>query len=253
MNARRIARLALAGLFPVISASGADGIANAKSTLEQYVETRQLISEEKSNWKVEKQILRESKAVLEQELETLKNKIADYEDAADDAASEREKLESENKTLSAASEVVEARLGSLEAELKAIMARFPQPLANSVQPLKRRIPDDPEKARPGIGERVQNLVGILNEAEKFNDNVKITSEVRELADGSEVEVRTLYWGLSAAYFADANGTHAGVGHPAEDGWQWPEHQGAAENIARLLSVYENQADIQFVEVPAKIR
>ncbi|CAA7072348.1 DUF3450 family protein, partial [Lentimonas sp. CC11] len=101
-------------------------------------------------------------------------------------------------------------------------------------------------------ERVQNIVGILSQADKFNTTITQTSESRELDSGKVVEVRTLYWGLAMAYYVDAAGEYAGIGFPGKDGWEWPQIDGAGPQIKKLLDVYEGSEEIQFVEVPARI-
>ena len=66
-------------------------------------------------------------------------------------------------------------------------------------------------------------------------------------------MRTLYWGLAGAFYVDSAGEYAGVGFPAEKGWEWPQIDGAGLEIKRLLDVYEGSEEIQFVDVPARIK
>ncbi|MDP4880188.1 MAG: DUF3450 domain-containing protein, partial [Opitutales bacterium] len=127
---------------------------------------------------------------------------------------------------------------------------LPAPLVNKIKPLIRRLPDDPANTELSLGERVQNIVGILSQADKFNTTITMTSESRTIDGGKTIEVRTLYWGLAAAYYVDASGEYAGIGKPSKDGWEWPQIKDAGPQIKKLLDVYEGSEDIQFVEVPA---
>ena len=123
---------------------------------------------------------------------------------------------------------------------------------NKIKPLIRRLPHDPDSKTLSLGERVQNIVGILSQADKFNTTITAVSDSREITENKVVEVRTLYWGLAMAYFVDSSGEYAGIGFPGKDGWEWPQIEGSGPSIQQLLGVYEGNEDIQFVEVPARI-
>jgi hypothetical protein len=140
----------------------------------------------------------------------------------------------------------------LTALKEAIVTTLPTPLVNRIKPLIRRLPDDPANTKLSLGERVQNIVGILSQADKFNTTITQTSESRELDSGTVVEVRTLYWGLAMAYYVDAAGEYAGIGFLGKDGWEWPQIDGAGPQIKKRLDAYEGSEEIQFVEVPARI-
>ncbi|MBL6920369.1 MAG: DUF3450 family protein [Puniceicoccaceae bacterium] len=242
------------GLASALTVSHAqDTIGTTRDTLDQWVETQQIISKEKSDWKLEKSILQDTQNLLNRELERLTAALEELDASATAADEERTTLAAEKETLATASAVVEAQIGALETQVKAIVKTFPEPLVDKIQPLIRRIPKDPKNTKSTLGERVQNIVGILSQADKFNGTITQTSESREVGDGRVVEVRTIYWGLGGAFFVDAAGEYAGVGIPSENGWEWPEVEGSGPKIKRLLDVYEGSEDIQFVEVPVRIK
>ena len=53
-----------------------------------------------------------------------------------------------------------------------------------------------------IAERYQNVVGVLNEVNKFNQDIHVVSELMELPDQPSVkaQVRAIYFGLGQAYY-----------------------------------------------------
>ncbi|HAV13452.1 MAG TPA: hypothetical protein DCX06_08200 [Opitutae bacterium] len=230
-----------------------DKIGETRDVLDQWVETQQIISETKSNWDLERSILQDSESLLTSALERLDEDLEELDQTATAADEERSGLTAEKEVLSAASAVVEDKIGELETKVKAIVATFPEPLVDRIKPLIRRLPKDSSKTKLTMGERVQNIVGILSQADKFNGTITQTSESREIEGGKVIEVRTIYWGLGGAYFVDAAGEYAGVGFPGENGWEWPRIEGAGPEIKRLLDVYEGTGEIQFVEVPAHIK
>lgn len=235
-----------------LSAQSTD-VGGTRDLLDQWVETRQIISEEKASWKVEKSILGDTVQLLSSEIGRLDKALADLESSATAADEERANLADEKEKLTAASAVVEANIGELENQLKRVLKTLPEPLIEKIKPLIRRLPEDPANTDLSLGERVQNIVGILSQADKFNTTITQTSESREIDGGKTVEVRTLYWGLAMAYYVDASGQYAGIGVPGPDGWEWPRVDAAGAEIKRLIDVYEGSEDISFVNVPARIK
>jgi hypothetical protein len=216
------------------------------------VQTKQITSKEKSDWRLEKSILADTQKLLSSELKRLETSLEDLKNSATAADEDRSKLTAQKEATAEASAVVEGSIQGLEIQMKRIVKTLPTPLVEKIKPLIRRLPKDSANTKLSLGERVQNIVGILSQADKFNATITQTSESRELDSGKIVEVRTLYWGLAMAYYVDASGAYAGIGHPGEDGWEWPQIEGAGPQIKQLLAVYEGSEGIQFVEVPARI-
>jgi hypothetical protein len=227
-------------------------LTETRDVLDKWVETQQIISEEKADWRTERSILSDTVTLLSNEIERLDKALEDLEASATAADEDRSELAAEKETLATAVSVVESNIAGLENQLKRILPALPAPLVNKIKPLIRRLPDDSNDTQLSIGERVQNIVGILSQADKFNTTLTATSESLELDSGKVVEVRTLYWGLAMAYYVDASGEYAGIGFPGADGWEWPQIEGKGAEINRLLDVYEGSGEIQFVEVPARI-
>jgi len=232
---------------------GKSPTADTRNVLREWVQTEQIIASVESDWKLEKAMLRDSEGLLQSELERLDAAIAELGATASQADEERSELTQKRDDLGEAAGVVAAQIGELEKEIGSILKLYPDPLVERIKPLIRRIPENAGETNLTLGERVQNIVGILSQADKFNRTITQTSESRELDDGRRIEVRTIYWGLGGAFYVDAAGEYAGIGYPGEDGWVWPEVAGAGPAIKRLVGVYEGTEDIQFVEVPVQIK
>ena len=67
--------------------------------------------------------------------------------------------------------------------------------------LSQRIPENSDETDVSLSNRYQNVIGILNELDKFNQKVSASSQTREVAPGDSREVDTLYVGLGAGYYA----------------------------------------------------
>ena len=244
--------LALGACATAFQLNAQTDLESTRNVLDQWVQTRQITSKEKSDWRLEKSILTDTRELLSNELSRLDVSLEELKSSATAADEDRAELTATKEAIAEASAVVEGSIVELETQVKAIVTTLPAPLIDRIKPLIRRLPEDPSNTTLSIGERLQNIVGILSQADKFNGTITQTSESRELDGGKVVEVRTLYWGLAMAYYVDAKGEYAGIGFPGKDGWVWPQIEGAGPQIKKLLDVYEGSVEIQFVEVPARI-
>jgi hypothetical protein len=124
-------------------------------------------------------------------------------------------------------------------------------LRQELQPLINRLPQPNEETRLSLSQRMQNIVGILGQADNFNNSVTPVSETREFPDGM-VAVDTLYFGMGIAYYVDGAGEHAGIGFPAADGWRWEQRADLAESITQLVGVYRKNLQARYVSLPAEL-
>jgi len=252
MKTKLLFRVALGACLSSLYLNAQTNLESTRNVLDQWVQTKQIISKEKSDWRLEQSILSDTQKLLSSELNRLETVLEDLKSSATAADEDRSKLTAQKEAFTEASAVVEGSIQKLEVQMKRVVKTLPSPLVEKIKPLIRRLPKDSANTKLSLGERVQNIVGILSQADKFNATITQTSESRELNSGKIVEVRTLYWGLAMAYYVDASGAYAGIGHPGEDGWEWPQIEGAGPHIKQLLAVYEGSEEIQFVAVPARI-
>jgi cation transport regulator ChaB len=227
--------------------------AEARTTLEKWVETRQLISKESAEWQTDKQNMLDRIGLLEKEQQLLTEQIAKAEATATQVDKERQKLVEENEALSVAAAAIRNSLAQLEKRLLSQYKSYPDPLRERIEPLYKRVPTSPASARLTLGERMQNIIGILSEVDKFNSAVTVVNEIRKTDAGKEVAVRTMYLGLGAAYYVDKSGTIGGMGAPGDDGWQWTARNDLAPKIARLIYIYENASAAEFIPLPVSIK
>jgi hypothetical protein len=223
-----------------------------RDLLDQWVETEQIISKEHSNWEIEEALLLETQDLLTLESNRLSAELSDLKSTATASDEERTSLSSEKEALKKASEVVASSIGNLEKKLKEILPFLPSPLLEKIRPLIRRLPDNPDNSDLSLGQRVQNIVGILSQANEFNTSIIASSEARAFEEGKVVQVTTLYWGLAMAYYVDDSGKYAGIGVPTNKGWEWNEIKGIGSKIQSLVEMYEGNIDVRFVNAPAKI-
>ncbi len=228
-------------------------IEQTRTTLEKWVETQRIISEEKRDFKLAKEMLNERIDLVKREIESLEEKIGQAEDSIAEADKKRMELIEENDKLKAASASLVDTMVALEKRIKELLVRLPDPIRDRVKPLSQRLPDGKTETKLNNSERFQNMVGILNEVDKFNREITATSELRDLENGSSMEVAAMYIGIGQAYYVNNNGDVAGIGTSGDEGWIWSPNNDVASQISLSLGIFNNEKPASFVPLPVEIR
>lgn len=245
--------LALLAGAAAAAAQGPEGLGDARGALEQWVETRKVITRERQDWTLGKELLADRIALVRREIDAMKARIQDAEGSIAEADGKREELLAQNEKLKSASSSLQSTVAALEARTLALLARTPEPIRERVKPLSQRLPKQGEATKSSLSERFQNVVGILNELNKFHREITVTSEIRQLPDGTSVKVTVLYIGVSCAFYASADGRAAGLGSSTETGWEWTPSNATAAEINKAIAILENEAVAEFVQLPLRVR
>jgi septal ring factor EnvC (AmiA/AmiB activator) len=242
--------LAVAG---VASVSAEPPLQETRSTLEKWVETRGLVSKTRSDWQSDKEMLEQSIQLLERELKAVEDQMAKVSTNSTQAEKERTQTEESLKAANDSLEQTKQFATSFEAKILKLVPQLPLSLQDMIKTLINRIPTDPTNTKAMATERIQVIVGILNELDKFNNAVSVFSEKRKTANGEEIACETLYVGLGAAYFVNDKGDFAGMGTPGPTGWVWTPKPEIASPVRELVRIYRNERPARFIPLPAVIR
>jgi hypothetical protein len=235
------------------SGEGRSALTQTRSTLEQWVQTRQLLSRTRSDWDADKETLAQTTALYERELKAIAEQMSKVSTNNVQVEKERLAATAQQTELETAGEKVRTLVAGLEQRVQELAPSFPPPLADKLAGSLKRIPADSANTKMSGVERMQNVVGILNEVDKFNAAITVVSEIQKNPSGAEVQVETLYLGLAQAYFVDKAGKYAGIGTPAATGWQWTPNNQLADKIQKAIAIYKNAAPAEFVSLPVQIK
>jgi hypothetical protein len=225
-----------------------------RTHIEKWVQTRQLIAKRTADWRVENESIGQSIGLLKKEIELLKEGIAKSEQNDSEADVEKKRISLSLEDLKKANAVVDAAVWGMERQALALMERFPDPLKDRTSNVRSRIPQEEKDLRGrSAAERMQNVVAMLNEADRFNSAITLAIEVRKDAGEKDRQVQVLYLGLGQAYYADQGGTFAGTGVSDAEGWKWSVNAGLGPTIRKVIDIYENERSAEFVPVPVNIR
>ena len=226
----------------------------ARTHIEKWVQTRQLIAKRNADWRVERESIGQTIGLLQREIDLLKEAIDKSEQVDSESDAEKKRITLSLEDLKKANKVVDAALWGMERQALALMALFPDPLKDRTSNIRSRIPREKKDLRGrSAAERMQNVVAMLNEADRFNSAITLAIEVRKDAEGKDRQVQALYLGLGHAYYADQGGSFAGVGVPGETDWTWEEKPELGSTIRKVIDIYENERSAEFVPVPVYIK
>ncbi|MDQ8186346.1 DUF3450 family protein [Pelagicoccus sp. SDUM812002] len=238
--------------LPLCSLTQTPTIANELDSLkdltDRWIQTRNRISKEKSQWVIEKELLEGSvdtlsstQEILSENVEILEMQSREATDAISEAEAKVAQFEETNTTVLAQVSVYEDRI-------RRLAERLPPPLLDEIAPLLRKIPDQESSSTP-VPNRLQNVVAISTLIDEFNNDLTLAHTIKELDDGSIIEVRVLYWGLAGAYASNLDGTKAWVISPTTSSWKWTPAGTNSLAIKSLFDVYDKTIDPALVGVP----
>jgi hypothetical protein len=244
--------LAMLAVTICLRSNAQSSLVEARSNLEKWVETRQLISKTKSDWQTDKETLEQTVQLFERELKSVEEQMTKL--STNNTQVEKERLEAENLKKSSQEAIDSARdfAVGFEGQIKKLTPRFPGPLQDSLKPLLARLPADAH-SKMSSAERVQIIVGVLNEVDKFNNAISVYNEKRKNPKGEEMAVEVLYAGLGAAYFVNETGDFAGTGTPGVTDWEWSTRPELASRVREAIRIYRNERPAQFISLPVTIK
>jgi len=243
----------LIAALAAMGAESSDKLSATRSTLEKWVETRQLISKTRSDWQSDKESIEQSIALFERELKGVEEQMSKLSTNSSQADKERAQTEAAIKASNDSLEPAQKFAAAFEVELKNLVPKLPQPLQDILKNPLAKLPEDPANTKMKPTERIAALVQALNEIDKFNNAVNLFSEKRKSQGGSEVSVETVYVGLGGAYFVNESGDFAGQGMPGTGGWEWTVKNELAPSVKEVIKIYRAEHPARFVSLPATIK
>ncbi len=249
-----LAGLPLAGFASWTAPQDADpDLDEARLTLEQLYETRRLISQERSTWQVSKELLSDEIGLAGRELEGLQEQIQEKRQESLDAEAMVAELLANSEASTLATQEMLERIPAWEARMRVLLPRLPQPLQDELRTLAQSLPKEGEETHLSPSKRFITLVFLLTQINKFHGEVHLASETLTLPDGAQVNVSTLYLGVSQGYFVTQDGSMAGVGLSSENGWDWTPKPEAAAEIAKAVAILSNEHPAGYATVPVRIQ
>lgn len=257
MNSRFTRGVAIGGLIVaccmrVVAGDPTTDLTAMKSALEKWVETKQLISREIQKSQEQVAVLKDRISLTTQQVNTVRGKIKDTNEAIAEADNKQKPLDVEGELVEKSLDMLQQRIGDLEGRTLTLLRAAPEPAQEKARALSQQIPTSSEPTKLSLTVRYQNLIGILNILNKFNNEITLATDVHDLGNGESMEVRVLYFGLGQAYFCNKEGLVGGVGGPGPDGWAWKRQDEIAPTVDLAIAQYLNEKEAAFQALPVTI-
>ncbi|MDQ8204062.1 DUF3450 family protein [Pelagicoccus sp. SDUM812003] len=241
-----------AAIFPAaVYSLSADTVKQTQNALSEWISVEKQISEDKSEWIAQKEVLQNSIEFMKGEIGRLEEAIASAKENASAGEKKRAELDEKKEVLDAVTAEMKAAVLEYETRVKKMAEGWPVAFLDTVDTFLDRIPEEEKAEDAPLTIRLQNVVAILSQFDKFQSAITKDTAVQDV-DGESREVTTLYYGFSYAYFIDGTGEYAGYGYPTGSGWDWVSDPSLSEDVAQLVAVYDRSTDASFVGLPTKI-
>ncbi len=230
-----------------------------KDSVREWIETMREIQDAEDTWERDRVLLEDQRAALESEIADLTKRVE--EARVEKEGADKESLDDEAKrdAYLEAKEVLATEVRELEKAMIERLPSFPRPLADEpkVKELMEQVRQDValtgEEAQGGLTKRLNNVLNLLTESEKWQQTVHLRDELHESKDGRKFNMKVVYFGLGAAYAVNESGDFALVGMPTAEGWSFSERNDLAEKIKTMVDVLNGDVDAQFVELPIDLK
>jgi Protein of unknown function (DUF3450) len=227
-------------------------IETTRAALEEWVEVKKAISSEERDLALSRETLLSRIDIVQREIETTRAKIAEVQAGVDEAELKRAEFEAQGAKIGATKAELLSAVSLLETRTRELLRKCPKPIIDKVKQLSQGLPEDPTASKQPVGERFLNVVGILNEINKFQHAINQSSEVIALPDGGEAEVTVMYLGIGQAWYVTGDGKKAGIGSPGAGGWSWRAANEAAPVIADALAAFKGEKTAAFFALPVRV-
>lgn len=236
------------------AAAAVSAMDETRALLQQWSATERLISDERADWETGKAMLQGRVQLLKSSIEETEKKISETKTKLEEAKKRAADAEAEKAQIREATDALVAVVPGLEKGVKELFKQAPGLVQEKIRVLHDRIPKEgAEMKNITAAERFQNVLGILNELNKANNEINTIPEIHDLGGGKKAEVKVVYVGLGQGYFVNSNGDIGGHGLPTAAGWKWTPDPAIAPRMRELVEVMKKAVAPKLVELPAEIQ
>lgn len=216
--------------------------------IKEWIQTEQLISEEKNNWESEKATLLDLQDALSAEISELETKLEQFEKENVGAAKNRSDLSLRKEEAEETTKIFYKQIKEVEKEIKNIFPILPSPLRDQTRAFLDKINGNKSDNLP-LRNRLDEAISILRNIHSFHRSVHFERQEFSLDDGKSREFSVLYFGLGVAYFVNESGTVAGWGKPSPQGWLWTRQDTIAKEVSTGVAMIQNRTLPRFLKLP----
>ncbi|WP_309397764.1 DUF3450 family protein [Cerasicoccus maritimus] len=222
----------------------------AHAALLEWVRTEKVISQEAADWQSEQAVLEDMVKVLEIESAQLEKQMAAVEATIANSTAKTEALATREAAIQTEISELAAAFPAWETEALATVNSWPAPLRAEVDSLTTL--EAPADSKLDWLARAPSWLQVLQQADQLNRQVTLGVDTFTTADGSEWQVREIFFGFAGGFWTTADGGQGGVLIPAPEGWTRESNAAAAELAADMIAIAESRRPSVYLEGPVKV-
>ena len=230
-----------------------------KDSVREWIETMREIQTAEDAWERDRILLEDQRSALESEIGDLTERVKEAKVGKEGADKESLDEISRRDALVAANDLLAVEVRKLETAMIGRLPALPRPLAEEprVKELMEQVRQDVtltgKEAEAGLTKRLNNVLNLLTEAEKWQQTVHLRDELHVSDGGQKFNMKVIYFGLGAAYAVNGAGDFALVGAPGAEGWIFETRNDLADDIRQMVDVLNGDVDARFVELPIDLK
>ena len=236
-------------LFASVRSRASDSVDSVEEAATEWIKTRAETVRLETEWASQRELLESTVNALSERARTIEDKRDNLKAKTVAERTEFATLQEKNQVAADRMQATDARLKELKDRLIQLRPSLPPRLSEALELPYRSLAG----TELGPSERMQITMTVLNRCAQFNRMVTCGQEVLTIeGEPGPKSLEVIYWGLSRGYAMDQAAGKVWLGAPGPKGWQWEAHPEAFPQVARLIAVYNDKAEPEFVAVPAKL-
>ena len=237
-----------------LRADTVDDIAETKENLKEVVELRQSLSTELRAWREQKEILEGQLRLDQQALARIEAQLAESRPLLESLVAESSQLETDLETYALLIEFWRTHLATLRQRLGTLVVQMHPGLKVELVPKYRDLDSiDLSGDLSGLRRAFDIYLEIITEANEYNSDIHLTSEIHERSDGKDGQFKVVYLGLSGGFYFSPEANQAGriVWQPSQ--WVWVEENDLLDELMGLETVITGRDPPRFVGLPFAVK
>ncbi len=227
-----------------------EDVAETRENAREVVELRRMLSVELRAWREQKELMESQLRLDRQSLGLVETRLQESRPLLDSLLAERSRLEEDLEAYRALIEFWRQKLVVLRHRLGGLVNRFHPGLKADLLPKIRDLESISLTGNPtGMKRAFGICLEILREANAYNKEIHVVTEIHRRKDGREGKFSVVYLGLSGGYYFSTEAGQAGRIFWNNGQWSWIEETKLLDDLIVLEAVVSKRNQPRFLKLP----
>ncbi len=233
-----------------LSGQTVEDVAETRENLREVVELRRMLSAELRAWREQKELMESQLRLDRQSLGQIEARLQESRPLLDSLLSERSRLEEDLEAYRGMIGFWQQKLVVLRHRLGELVNHFHPGLKADLFPKIRDLESiNLTGDLSGMKRAFGICLEILKEANAYNKEIHLVSEIQRRKDGRKGKFSVIYLGLSGGYYFSAEAEQAGRIIWKNGQWSWIEETKLLDDLIDLEAVISKRNQPRFLKLP----